>query len=199
MMLAGKHYRRAPIAEAVIEIRCVLPGDVSLQDLLPTVDREEFPVVERAMTLENRVEISDEGMHSQTTGRQFGHVFRRADGSRVVQVRLDGFSFSRLPPYDRWEAFVEEAEKQWTRYRRLAKPERVTRLGVRFINKLEIPSPQVEIKDYLRIAVDVPAYLPQRLSGYFLQTEVPLERFACVATITSTIELRRTTRPLHSS
>jgi uncharacterized protein (TIGR04255 family) len=45
----------------------------------------------------------------------------------------------------------------------------------------------VEIKDYLRVSVDVPPYLPQLVSSYFTQVAVPVERFGCTATITSTL------------
>lgn len=187
LIRTGQHYMHAPIAEAVIEIRCAVPPELSLDDLVSSVDSSEFPIRDQAIEFEGRLDVSDEGIRGATTGRRLGHVFRKADGSRVVQARLNGFSFSWMQPYDRWEAFVAEAEAHWLRYREAATPVRATRLGVRFINKIDIPSAQIEIKDYLRVAVDVPAYLPQGLLSYFLQVEIPLPRRNCAATITSTL------------
>ena len=40
-----------------------------------------------------------------------GYVFTSADGKQVVQYRLDGFTFSRLRPYTRWEEVFAEAQK----------------------------------------------------------------------------------------
>ena len=45
----------------------------------------------------------------------------------------------------------------------------------------------MEIKDYLRLTADVPAYLPQAISNYFMQVVIPLEKYSCSATITSAL------------
>jgi uncharacterized protein (TIGR04255 family) len=187
LVRTGRHYSRAPIAEAIIEIRCEPAPDVSLDDLLQSVDKNAFPTADPTVAVQERFNISERGLHGETRSQQIGYVFRRADGKRVVQARLDAFSLSCLPPYERWELFVAEAEAHWLRYRQAARPTKSTRLGVRFINKIDIPATPIEIKDYLRVAVDVPAYLPQGLSGYFLQIEVPLSQFDSVAAITSTL------------
>jgi uncharacterized protein (TIGR04255 family) len=188
LIRSGRHYDHAPIAEAVLEIKCTLPEGVSLDDLLQCVDRDEFPVADQAVSVEGRIDLSDDGqIRSAARGQVLGHVFRRADGNRVVQARLDGFSFSWLPPYDRWEAFLSEAEAHWLRYRRAVRPTKAVRLGVRFINKIDVPSPQIEIKDYLRMSADVPAYLPQGIAGYFVQVQIPLSHYDCSATITTTL------------
>jgi uncharacterized protein (TIGR04255 family) len=92
-----------------------------------------------------------------------------------------------LPPYDRWEAFVDEAWRHWLRYREIARPQRVKRLGVRYVNRIDVPCSQVEIKDYLRTAIDVSPYLPQMVGNYFLQIVVPLSRFEASATVTSAL------------
>ena len=147
---------------------------------------DEFPTAEPFIAVTNLVNISDQGVEGSAQGEQIGHVFRRQDGLRIMQVRRDGFAFACLAPYDRWETFKAEAEGFWHRYREVAKPVRATHLGVRFVNKIPAPGDRIEIKDYLRTAVDISPYLPQMMENYFLQVRVPLSRFRATAAITST-------------
>ena len=181
----GRHYAHAPITEAVIEVRCELPSEVTLDDLAGAVDQAQFPLAGPAVQISGLVNVSETGIKSDTTGAQIGHVFRRSDGRRIVQSRLNGFSFSAWPPYERWEDFSAEAWACWLRYQAKAHPKRAIRLGVRYVNTIDVPQDVIEVKDYLRTAIDLSPYLPQMMSGYFLQTVVPLPRFEATATIAS--------------
>jgi uncharacterized protein (TIGR04255 family) len=51
----------------------------------------------------------------------------------------------------------------------------ITRLVVRYINKIDIPLPVGDLKEYLRTFPEVSSDLPQGLSGYFLQLQIPQE------------------------
>lgn len=186
-MRTGVHYPRAPIVEAIIEIRCAIPEVTTLEQLATVVDPEDFPTAERRMSVTGVLEVRPDGVEQTTSGQQTGHVFRAADGRHVLQSRLDGFSFARLAPYDTWETFCRAAERHWHRYREVVAPFRATRLGVRYINRIDVPGEHVEVKDYLRTAVDISPYLPQLMNGYFLQVGIPLPQFRALAAVTSTI------------
>jgi uncharacterized protein (TIGR04255 family) len=182
-----RHYARAPITEAIIELTCDLPNDVSLEDLTHVADHQTFTSTNPAYFISNQIVVGPEGIKGNTTSQQIGHVYRRDDGLRAIQSRLNGFAYSVLAPYDRWETFSSESWASWEKYREVARPTRVTRLGVRFINRIDIPQAPIEIKDYLRTAIDVSPYLPQVNTSYFLQVVVPLLNFDASATITSTV------------
>ena len=162
------------------------PG-VTLDDLAHVVDRDVFTASSPAIVFSGRIDVNPDGITGDTSGEQIGHVFRRNDGLRVVQSRLNGFAYSIVAPYDTWETFSAEAWQYWQAYRMVVRPTKASRLGVRFINKIDIPQASIEIKDYLRTAVDVSPYLPQLTARYFLQVVVPILSFDASATITSTI------------
>jgi uncharacterized protein (TIGR04255 family) len=183
----GRHYARAPITEAVIEVRCELPSDVSLDDLKRVADPAQFPLVGPSVQISGQVNVSEAGITGDTSGEQIGHVFRRSDGRRLIQARLNGHAFSAFAPYDRWETFSDEAWSSWNNYQSVARPIRALRLGVRYVNRIDVPQGTIEIKDYLRTAIDVSPYLPQIIAGYFMQVVVPLPRFDAAATVVSTI------------
>ena len=183
----GRRYDHAPITEAIIELTCSLAPAVTLEDLAHVADPDVFTSTSPAIMISGRIDVSSDGIKGDTSGEQIGHVLRRSDGLRLIQSRLNGFAYSALAPYDRWESFSAEAWQHWLAYKRVAQPTRASRLGVRYVNKIDIPQASIEIKDYLRTAVDVSPYLPQLTAQYFLQVVVPIFKFDAFATITSAV------------
>jgi len=104
---------------------------------------------------------------------EHGLVCSSMDQRQIFQARIDGFTFSRLAPYDRWESFRDEARRLWAAYRMIAQPERVTRIAVRYVNRLDLPLPLRDFKDYLRTVPEVSPALPQGLTNFFMQLHIP--------------------------
>ena len=51
----------------------------------------------------------------------------------------------------------------------------MTRVAVRYINRLELPLPLKDFRDYLRTVPEVSPALPQGLSTFFMQLQIPQE------------------------
>ena len=59
---------------------------------------------------------------------------------QVVRFTRDAFLFSRLQPYENFDAFSQEGLRLLQLHREIADPGSIQRLGLRFINRIEIPS-----------------------------------------------------------
>jgi uncharacterized protein (TIGR04255 family) len=105
----------------------------------------------------------------------------------VFQAQLNGFTFSRLAPYESWNRFCAEARRLWQIYRDCLKPAEVTRLAVRYLNRLDLPGEHVEIKDFLLTAPEIAPGLPQTLAGFFMQLQLPIEDLRCKVLLNETI------------
>lgn len=176
-MSTQRHYSRAPIAEAVIDLQVTLPESTSL-DLLATVqagEEQTYPVREDRIQLELQSELSEEGPQFRSRHNVLGYVFWHADRRQSFQARFDGFTFSRLAPYDRWETFRDEAQRLWNTYKAVVTPTAITRVAVRYVNRIDLPLPLRDFKDYLRTMPEVSADLPQALSAYLLQLRIAQE------------------------
>jgi len=86
---------------------------------------------------------------------------------------MDGFTFSKLKPYDRWEPFRDEAKELWSIYAEVAKPVSVRRLGLRTINSLNLPLPFDDFKEYILTTPEVAPNIPAALSQFFMQLVIP--------------------------
>jgi len=169
-------YPRAPITEALIDIRVTLPERMTVADLAHVNIGEDvgYPQRRNQFAGEARIDIGEQ-LGTSTRQSHVGYTFASSDERQIVQVRLDGFTFSRLAPYDRWESFREEARHLWTLYRSVAEPASIVRVAVRYINRLDLPLPMDDLTDYLRTVPEVSSDLPQSLGSYLMQLEIPQE------------------------
>lgn len=169
-------YTKAPITEALIDIQVELPDGTTVADLARVSIGEEigYPQRRNRFSLEGQI-VFGEQVGTSTSQRQVGYDFLSGDERQIVQVRTDGFTLSRLAPYDRWKTFRAEAYRLWELYRDVANPINVTRVAVRYINRLDLPLPMDDLKDYLRTVPEVSPDLPQELNGLLMQLAIPQE------------------------
>lgn len=185
-------FPKAPIAEALLDIQAKLSPDVDLARLATFQEaiRDRYPTRRERSSWQAGFEIKAGGSVeiAPSEGRPDGCLFSSTDGRQIVQVRLDGFTFNRLKPYDKWEPFRDEARQHWERYIALTNPSAVSRVALRYINRLELPIPVRDFNEYVLTSPEIAPGLPQGLSGVFMRLEVPYEAFNCTAIITETME-----------
>lgn len=185
------HLPNAPITEAIIDIRVDLPSEIDTEQLLALHAHisEDYPTkkMRAAWQTSIRLDPSSPAPVAKTVGGQDGYLFTSVDGAQIVQARIGGFTFSRLHPYQTWELFVKEAHSLWDLYRKIASPEKVTRLALRYINKLPLPLP-ARFEDYFRTMPEIAPGLPQSLSGFLMRVQIPFENPLAHSIITQTIE-----------
>jgi uncharacterized protein (TIGR04255 family) len=162
-----RHLNRAPIAEAVIELRIRAGNGVPLELLDKLVERwkSDYPTASKVESLAATLGIQQGRPLTDTQYQQLGLLAKSANAQRAVQFRIDAFAFSRLSPYSSWEQVRPEALRLWGSYRETVRPDLVTRVGVRYINRLRLPLP-VDLTAYFTSAPIVPEMLPQTLRSY---------------------------------
>jgi uncharacterized protein (TIGR04255 family) len=177
-------YKKAPITEAVIELRVKLPDGTAVDDLqrlqalLPSSYGAPVDIYEDVTTIEIRPGKLAPIAH--TTRTHQGYRFAKTDESRVLQAKLGGFTYSALAPYESWETFCPEARGLWELYRETFHPTSVTRVAVRYINRIDIPlnvvdsRGQLELEDYFKTYPQITEELPHHtMAGFVMQVPVP--------------------------
>ena len=170
--MAFEIYKNAPITEAVLDIRTRL-SDPSL----PRLSEIRDPSYPNLFQTPNLMAFSftwNEGQPSfNTSSDPLGFSYRSEDEKNIFQVRKDGFSHNRLPPYTEWQSFSSEARRLWSIYKDNAVPAEIELIGLNYINEIYIPS-GVSFGDYFKTYIEVPSDLPQMLTGFSFTYQLPL-------------------------
>jgi uncharacterized protein (TIGR04255 family) len=167
-------YLKAPITEAVLDIRVSPRADITVEELgqLSKIFGSRYPSSEDVLHFTGTYEIGS-SKTEPVTSEKIGFIFKNAEQSKVFQAQKLGFSFNKLAPYESWELFSAEAKELWKQYKAIAKPLNITRVGLRYINKLNLPVGLKDFGKYLKQAPELAPGLPQGLSNFFTQFQIP--------------------------
>ncbi|HTK08433.1 MAG TPA: TIGR04255 family protein [Ktedonobacteraceae bacterium] len=182
-MQSSKHYSRAPLTEALIDLRVTLPTEITLETLAnihPHIN-DRFPIIEKIHA--GTIVFQPDQNTPTATSEENGFLFKSQDGLEIFQATLQGFTFNRLAPYTHWEELRDNARYVWGIYMHVCKPTVVTRIATRFTNRFELPGPIVDLKDYLQTSPEVAPGLPKtQLSDFFMQLHIPQEECMLIVT-----------------
>jgi uncharacterized protein (TIGR04255 family) len=181
---------KAPITEALVDIRCLLPKGFNV-DQFKTIGAnilKDYPLEKVIRVHEAKIHYKGDEQEVTTHGKINGYRYESSNRTKIVQLRLDGFTFNRLKPYNNWAEVRDEALRLWNLYRDLVKPEFINRIALRYINNLNIPMPIEDFGDYLTCPPEVPEGLPQGISSFFYRVVVPADDSRITAIITQALE-----------
>lgn len=178
----------APINEAIIDLRVQLVPEFDLKRLLDlhVQLKDTYPTVEETGSW-----ATGEGKNSRATDAvspMTGYLFRSSDQKQVVQFRLDGFTFSRLRPYENWQSLKAEAHRLWNIYFEMTKPANVLRISTRYVNQLGIPKNIEKLNEQLKAPPVLPPGMGLNMQGFFQATFLSDSATALSALVTQMIE-----------
>lgn len=171
---------KAPIVEAVIHWQARAETKFDQETLKSTLANEFQGYTSRSAIRHFGVtaEVSTDSRRPVVTREENWEGFRLKsdDEKHVIQFTRDGLAFSRTNGYDHWEPFVRDAKNAWRTYLRIAAPVEIQRLGIRFINQIEVATPE-NIKEYLVEPPTCPENLQLKEFVYQSTLAVPQQPF----------------------
>jgi uncharacterized protein (TIGR04255 family) len=149
-MSSSSPYRRPPITEAVVEVRLADPIEIDQVEKIKDRLAEDYPVSPQLMQNVSFTAGPDGQNHTEV---EFGgYRLSSLDATNVAIIGQLHITASRLAPYTSWEEFTGQARRNWATWRKVAGWHQVARIGVRYINRIDVPNPDekpVPIDDYL--------------------------------------------------
>jgi uncharacterized protein (TIGR04255 family) len=183
-------FPNAPIVEAILDIRADLPKSVRLDDLAVFHEhvRNRFPDKKVRKFFKGGIEVGPEKSSFASQSGTDGFLFESPKEKKIVQARLDGFTFNKLKPYENWALFRDEAHELWDLYCEVTNLKKVTRIALRYINRIEVPLPMDDFKEYLFTTPEVAPKLPQGLAHFLFRLVIPNDEIGATAAIVETME-----------
>lgn len=175
MEICFPHLSKAPIREAVLDIKVEPHGELSPDELAKFVDKVQGEFSEakpiRPLQAEFVARGDDPGVRLNPP-QTLGMICWNESMTRAVQGRVDGFTVNHVQGYESWTVLREQARRLWGEYVAIAAPKKVIRCALRYINRLELPV-LVDMAASLLTRPEVGAELPQLVDDFFMHVVVP--------------------------
>lgn len=189
-MTSWPNLTHAPIVEGMIDMRVERSPTLTLETLRAACDElaEEFPSRQERRVWSGQINLSgaDAAKVSTQLDEPDGIILRSVDDKWVAQFRLDGFTLSRLAPYESWDSLKTNAFRLWGKYRSVAQPARILRVTARFINHIPLPAGE-PLNRTFSTTFTLPPSLPQGIAGYLLRVVIPFEQKGATAIMTQSM------------
>jgi len=185
----------APVIEAVLELRC-RRDSLWEESAVTTMLKEHLPdfsIESLAGTkMEWKVQLGQEPEHSSEELGWVGVLMRTADKKEIVRVERDMVVFSQLAPYPGWDVFSNRAIRYWG----VVAPDDVScefaRIGMRYINRIELTGPTVDLEEYLVAAPKLPLDLELPFVDFLHRETIGVPGYDYVVQLTRTIQQTET-------
>jgi uncharacterized protein (TIGR04255 family) len=186
-------FSNAPITEAILDIKAKLPDGVGLNifDEFQENIKDHFGDRKTKHSFHAEFRFSpgkDETTPVVPKNKIEGYLFHSKNENKIVQARLDGFTFNKFKPYEDWNKFHGEARNLWELYSKIVKPISIDRIALRYINRIEIPLPFDDFREYILTTPQIAPGLPQALSHFLMRIEIPNDKIGAIAIITQTMQ-----------
>jgi uncharacterized protein (TIGR04255 family) len=170
-------YQRAPIVEAVLEFQ--FETEVSIEAIGKAASKlvSTYPHDETEMIFEASFDTASRrtAMKESTLGRKLSSE----DRAKIVLARRKSLGFAELAPYPGWAEFSGRAKDGWQVWQRVVGNHKISRIGVRYINRIDIPQREktdlIDPKQFVTIGLDIPEIGPSHtIENYTLQVRKKL-------------------------
>jgi uncharacterized protein (TIGR04255 family) len=170
-----RRYKNPPIEEALVEFRMV-PGqdwDLTIPGKLHERVKASYQGKPRQQKL---FQASVQAVHGEPTGLAMHEGVVRvqlvdSDGRKLLSLGADVLSVNVLKPYDSWENFKPRIDDALRAYVDVSGAEKVSRIGVRYINKVVLEGTDIDLPKYFLCGPSVPPGLPRRVGGFLNRAE----------------------------
>lgn len=177
------HLNRAPIVEALIDIQFAPVADMDMSAIAVELSAGKSASI--SDLFETMFELRVEGdalPYSSSTANITGKRLDFGTEHRVIQIRNNSFTFSKLAPYDTWEEMIEPTLVAWQHFLKYVGKGTINRVALRYINVLELPLPLDSFDRYLTSPPQVPQGLQQGISGFLTRVLCPLKEDLLIIT-----------------
>jgi uncharacterized protein (TIGR04255 family) len=189
-MKEKKAYSSPPITEAIIEI--TFGSELQIRDFekIEKKFNKIYPNRQQLITSTINFGANSSGGSVKVDHQQGGVRLSSNDEADILILSRQKLAAARLAPYQGWEHLYDKIKSGLKFWKSVAKTQAIARVGVRNINRIDIPiddQGNIENQDYLSIYPKLPKSLDKPMLNYLNQVTLPTTNEFWNAQITSTV------------
>jgi len=172
-----KKYKNPPIVEALCEFQFIpgQPWDITIPGIIYEKIKNQFPEKKQQMGIGLGIKPREAQLESKIEMLPSRMQFLRHDKKALIQIGLDLLVVNHLKPYPHWENFKPMILENFKIYLRVAKPRGIRRVGLRYINRIDFESAEIELESYFKFYPKLVSDLPQVYETFIAKVEIPYE------------------------
>lgn len=183
-------YKAPPITEAVIGISFSAPIKEADFNSLQKKFHPHYPHHQTVSNFDVAVELPNGQANKATANfnKSDGHRLSTADMTQLLLLWPTSFNLSQLAPYPGWDDFLARFVRDWSVWKRTIGFQTISRIGVRYINRIDIPVMDniTKYEEFLNVYPKLPDNLDPVL-GYAVQVAMELKDIDCLLKINSAV------------
>jgi uncharacterized protein (TIGR04255 family) len=171
-----KKYKNPPISEVVCEFQFGQDSswDYAIPGLVYEKVQTTFPIRSQATRVTMGISAYQEAIAPQI-GTMPLMRFSTEDEKVLMQVGIHLLSIHRLKPYSSWEEFFPFIEDAFKSYCEIADPKSIHRIGLRYVNTIQITGEDIDLEDYFEFRPYVSSNLPRTVGPFTTAVQFPFE------------------------
>ena len=184
---SARVYLNPPVVEALCEVYFTSTNwDNSIPDKFFEEVKEKFPKQQDHIFrhAEITVNVPVEEVSGNVQPGPSRKLFFTEKEDQLIQISENLLVFNQLTPYlsfSKWESFFYEA---LSTYEKLASPQAIDRIGVRYLNHITIPKQRFPMSDYFTIFPHIPLGSGNVHGAFLINCIVPQSDDSHLLTIT---------------
>jgi len=176
---AHPSYPNPTIAEALCEIHFRLPTGVSWKpsfvgEFFKAV-QPEFPEMEPVQELGFEVELGEGGVSQRMLPPRARIRFKHRARPLLLQLMENVLTVNLLPKYPGWERMRQDILEAWGRAREVLQPRCISRIGLRYINRVIRGAEDERPGVWLRGTASIPAGVLTSATGFLSRVDIRLD------------------------
>lgn len=165
-----REYKSSPIVEALSELYfSKTKSDFTVWGELNQKLKKSYPSVEEILIPKTELKIAANGKNQEIISPEKLLRFSKKDGSQIVQANKDFVSVNQLKPYSGFKKFKADTKKVLSSYINVVSPQVIDRIGMRYINQINIAEDSIELSDYFKFMPQIPSEVTDGINDLLLQ------------------------------
>ena len=184
-----REYSRPPIVEVLCDFHFVAgqPWDLTVPGLVYDRVKDDFPLRQQRgiVSFQVKAETGEAMPEISAIAPATCMQFVRLNGEAMIQVGPNNLTVNHLRPYPGWPVYREIVKRALAVYQAVAVPESIERIGLRYVNRVELPEQLPTINRYLSAIPGIPVGIPKLIQSWVQRVEVQFEEQNAVLALQS--------------
>jgi uncharacterized protein (TIGR04255 family) len=154
-MKKNKKYNNPPLVEVIFEVfyssnswSAIIPG------LFYNEIKERFPNVSQNLGI--GISLDGKGLKIGNGNGDLSQ-FKNEKNDSLIQLSNNILTIHKLPKYEGWDSYLETIEFVLKAFHKIIKPEKILRLGLKSLNKIDIKTASIEgLSNNIKIYPSIP-------------------------------------------